>query len=338
MNLLEIHEFFMVQSRIMKNIFITMKIPMTGIDILKNNGFNIDQNESDDVLSREDFMNSLSQKEYDAVLCTLRDKIDSAVFDKSPSTKVFSNYAVGYDNVDIEEAKKRGITITNTPGVLTEAVAKHTASLLLSISSRVVEGDKFVRAGKFTGWEPLLLLGTELKGKKLGIVGAGRIGVRVAQMMRKGFDMEIIYYDIGRNENIESLTDAKFYQSLSDLVSESDFVSIHTPLNENTRNLFNEDLLSKMKKEAYLINTSRGPVVDEDALVKILKQEKIRGAALDVFENEPLLAKGLKDLDNVVLTPHTASATYETRAEMSRIAAENIINVLEGRDPISRVV
>ncbi|NIT03512.1 D-glycerate dehydrogenase, partial [Candidatus Saccharibacteria bacterium] len=214
--------------------------------------------------------------------------------------------AVGYDNIDVPAATKRGIMVTNTPGVLTEAVAEHTFALLLAIARRIVESDQFTRAGKYKGWEPMLLLGTELEGKTLGVVGLGRIGARVAQMAARGMGMKVIYYDIKRNPSFERELEVRFYKNLSSLLGEADFVSLHVPLLPTTRHLIGAKELKTMKKSAYLINTSRGPVVDERALVKALKGGWIRGAALDVYEEEPKLAPGLAKLDNVVLAPHTA--------------------------------
>ena len=223
--------------------------------------------------------------------------------------------------------------ITNTPGVLTESVAEHTFALMMTAAKRIVEADKFTREGKYKGWAPMLFLGSGLEGKTLGIIGLGRIGSKVAYYAAKGFGMRVVYYDMVKNEDFEKNTKATFLESVNEVLKESDFVSIHVPLNESTRHLINEEKLKMMKPSAILINTSRGAVIDEKALVKILKDKVIRGAALDVFENEPEIAKGLADLDNVVLTPHIASATEETRSKMSEIAADNIIAALKGEIP-----
>jgi len=314
-------------------IYITRKIPEIGIKKLQEKGYEVDINPEDRVLSKEELISALKTKPYDAVLCLLTDKIDDDVFAAVPKAKIFVNYAVGYDNIDLEAAKKHKKIITNTPGVLTETVAEHTFALLISIARRIVEADKFTREGKYDGWAPMLFLGSDLLGKTLGVVGLGRIGSRVAYHARKGFDMNVIYYDIKRNEEFEKEFDAEYKEKVEEVLKEADFVSLHVPLLDSTRHLINEERLRMMKSSAYLINTSRGPVVDEKALVKILREKVIKGAALDVFEEEPKLADGLAELDNIILTPHIASATEETRSKMSEMAAENIISALEGRTP-----
>ncbi len=315
-----------------KKVYITRQIPESGINKLKEKGFEVDINEEDKVLNREELLTALKSKTYDAVLCLLTDQIDGEIFDACPSAKIFANYAVGYNNINVEDAKKRDVKISNTPGVLTETVAEHTFALLMAISKRIVEADKFTREGKYKGWAPMLFLGTDLLGKTLGVVGLGRIGAQVAKHAANGFGMNVVYYDIKRNEEFEKESGASFKENVDDVLKEADFISVHVPLLDSTKHLINEERLSIMKENAYLINTSRGPVVDENALVKILKDKKIKGAALDVFEEEPELAEGLADLENVILTPHVASATEGTRSKMSEMAAENIIAVLEGKE------
>jgi len=222
--------------------------------------------------------------------------------------------------------------VTNTPGVLTDAVAEHTIALLFSIAERIVEADRYTRAGKYKAWGPKLLLGADIKGKTLGIIGLGRIGSAVAQRMQDGFDVKIIYYDVKRNEDLEKKYNIE-YRELDDLLKEVDFVSLHTILTDDTRHLINAERLKIMKPTAYLINTSRGPIIDEKALLEVLKNKTIAGAALDVFENEPELTPGLTELENIVLTPHIASATKETRDKMAEMAANNAIAALEGQTP-----
>ncbi|MEK7120001.1 MAG: D-glycerate dehydrogenase, partial [Patescibacteria group bacterium] len=271
-------------------------------------------------------------------LSLLTDKIDGEVMDASGGQlKIIANYAVGYDNLNLEDAKKRNIILTNTPEVLSETVAEHTFALLLAIAHRIVESDQYFRDGKYTGWAPLLLLGQDVSHKTLGVVGLGRIGSLVAKHAHKGFEMKVLYYDIKRNEDFEKEFNAQFRENVEDILKESDFVSLHVPLLPSTKHLMNEERLKMMKKSAYLINTSRGPVIDENALVKALKEGWIRGAALDVYENEPKSALGLTDLPNAILTPHTASATEETRSQMSILAAKNIIAVLGGKPPITPI-
>lgn len=316
-----------------KKIYITRRIPESGINLLKDKGYEVDVSEKDGVLSREELLDALRAKPYDGVLPLLTDAIDAEVFDAVPSAKIFANYAVGFNNIDTEEAKKRGVTVTNTPGVLTDTVAEHTVSLMLSITSRISEGDRFVRGGKYDGWAPMLLLGTDLKGKTLGILGAGRIGSRVAHICAQGLGMSIIYYDVKQNEDFEKEHGATFYSSVEEVLKEADVVTVHVPLLDSTRHLINAERLALMKPSAYLVNSSRGPVIDENALVEALKKRTIKGAALDVFEEEPKLASGLAELENVVITPHIASATEETRGAMSDIAAQNIIAFLEGETP-----
>lgn len=317
-------------STMSKKVFVTRKIPAPAEEMLRGKGYEVTVSEKDGVLTREELGAALGKAPYDGVLCLLTDKINAEVFDASPSAKIFANYAVGFDNVDLVEAKKRGITITNTPGVLTDSVAEHTFGLLLALSCRIVEGDSYIRAGKYHGWEPELLLGLDLKGMTLGLVGAGRIGSRVAKHAA-GFDMNVIYYDVVRNESFEKETGAKFFPVLEDVLKTADVVSIHVPLLPTTHHLINAERLALMKPTAFLLNTSRGAVVDENALVAALQKKIIRGAGLDVFEFEPKLAEGLAALPNVVLTPHIASATEHARSEMARIAAENLIAFFDGQ-------
>lgn len=321
----------------MSKIYITRRIPEAGIKMLQDAGHEVDVSKKDGVLTKEELLKNLGKKEYDAVLCLLTDKIDSEVYDAVPNAKIFANYAVGYNNINVDEAKKRGIVVTNTPGVLTDTVAEHTMALMLSLMRRVAEGDKFTKAGNYHGWAPEMLLGTDLKGKTLGVLGAGRIGYRVAHHANKGFDMKIIYYDIKRNEDFDVDFEAEFKETPDDVLKEADVVTVHVPLLPTTKHLINKERLALMKPGAYLINSSRGPVIDEFALVDALKAGRIKGASLDVYENEPELAPGLAELPNVVLTPHIASATEETRGKMSSIAAQNIIDFLAGKEPENKV-
>ncbi len=318
-------------------IFVTRKIPGKGIEMLREAGHEVDVSEKNGVLTKGELITALKAKEYDAVLCLLTDTIDGEVFDAAPKAKVFANYAVGFNNIDITAAKERGVTITNTPDVLTDSVAELTFTLLLAISKRLVESDTYMRSGKYIGWEPELLLGTDLKGKTLGLLGAGRIGSRVAYMASRALDMKVIYYDVKQNEHIEKETGATFRASVDEVLKEADAVTIHVPLLDSTKHLMNRERLATMKKSAYLINTSRGPVVDEVSLVEALKNGVIKGAAIDVFENEPKMAEGLAALPNVIITPHIASATEGTRGAMGELAAQNIIAILSGKPPITEV-
>ena len=273
-------------------------------------------------------------KGVDAMLSILTEKIDSEIMDAgSPTLKIIANYAVGFDNIDLEAAKKHNILVTNTPGVLTNTVAEHTFALMLSIAHRISEADRFSRAGKYHAWGPNLLLGTDLFGKTLGIVGLGRIGSRVSLHAVKGFEMKVLYSDPKPNHDFEKEFGAQYVEKVDELLPLCDFVSIHVPLLDSTHHLINEARLRTMKHSAYLINTSRGPIVDEKALAKALSQKWIRGAAIDVFEFEPEIVPELKELDNVIITPHIASATEETRNKMAEMAAQNVIEALEGRTP-----
>jgi glyoxylate reductase len=273
-------------------------------------------------------------RDVDALVTLLSDKIDAEVFDAAPKLKIVAQMAVGFDNIDVAEATRRGIYVTNTPGVLTETTADFAWALLMAVARRVVEADKYVRSGQWkVSWHPSMLLGRDVYGATLGIVGAGRIGTAVARRA-KGFNMKILYYDVvPMPPEIEKELDAKRVD-LDTLLRESDFVSIHVPLIKETYHLINEEKLKLMKKTAYLINNSRGPVVDEKALYKALKEGWIAGAALDVFEQEPTpLDNPLLKLDNVVVAPHISSASYETRSRMAEMVAENLIAFFDGKTP-----
>ncbi len=319
-----------------KKIFVTRNIPDKGLNMLQAKGYEVDVSPKDYPLSKKQLIKYISKKPYDAVLCLLTDTIDKEVFAACPTAKIFANYAVGFNNINLEDAKTAGIMITNTPGGLTDTVAEHTFGLIIALTSRIVEGDNFIRKGKYSGWDPMLLLGTDLENKTLGILGTGHIGSRVARIA-KGFGMHIAYYDVKRNEQLEQEVGAKFSPTPEELLQFADIISVHVPLLDSTKHLINAERLKMMKPSAYLVNTSRGPVIDEAALVDALQKGTIRGAGLDVFENEPKLAKGLVKLPNVVLTPHIASATESTRQEMSFMAANNIIEFLEGRVPPNAV-
>ncbi len=272
-------------------------------------------------------------REVDALVTLLSDKINAEVFDAAPRLKIVSQFAVGFDNIDVEEATKRGIYVTNTPGVLTETVADFAWTLLMAVARRIVEADKYVREGKWkVGWHPSMFLGRDIHGATLGIIGAGRIGSAVARRA-KCFNMKILYYDIRSNPQLEKETGAKF-ADLNSLLKESDFISVHVPLTKETYHLIDAERLKLVKETAYLINTARGPVIDEKALYEALKDGRLAGAALDVFEQEPTsIDNPLLKLDNVILAPHIASASHETRSRMAEMVAENLIAFFEGRQP-----
>ncbi len=312
-------------------VYVTRIIPEPGLEILRKY-VDIELHESKEwPPSREELIEKVKDK--DGLLCLLTDKIDAEVMDAAPNLKVISTYSVGFDHIDIDAATKRGIYVTHTPGVLTDAVAEFTVGLLLAITRRIVEADAVVKNGKWDKpWNPYFLTGPELKGKTLGIIGLGRIGRAVAKKV-KGFEMKVIYYDVYRNEKAEKELGVE-YVDLETLLKTSDFVSLHVPLLKETYHMIGEKELKLMKPTAYLINTARGAVVDTDALVKALKEGWIAGAALDVFEQEPLPPDHpLTKLDNVILAPHIASATIEARQRMAELAANNLVAVLKGEMP-----
>ena len=281
-------------------------------------------------ISREDLLKEV--KGVTGIISLLTEKIDAAVMDAAgPSLKVISNYAVGFDNIDVPEATKRGICVTNTPGVLTEAVAEEVIALTLALFRRIAEGDRFIRAGKYKGWEPDLLLGTGLKDKVMGIVGLGRIG-RWTARMAGALGMKIIYFNRHRDEEFEEEYDVA-YHTLDQLLNMADVVSLSVPLTPETKHMIGERELKLMKSTALLINTARGAVVDEKALIVALKERWIAGAGLDVFEDESSIPSELCELPNTVMTPHTASATVEARLAMARIVTDNMNDALEGRQP-----
>jgi glyoxylate reductase len=269
----------------------------------------------------------------DALVSLLSDKIDAEVFDAAPKLKIVSQIAVGFDNIDLKEATNRGIYVTNTPEVLTDTTADFAWALLMALARRVVEADKYVRNGQWkVAWHPEMLQGRDVYGATIGIIGAGRIGFGVAQRAT-GFKMKILFYDVIPRPEMEKDFGAKRVD-LDTLLRESDFVSVHVPLMKETVHLINQERLRLMKKTAYIVNNSRGPVVDEKALYNALKEGKIAGAGLDVFEQEPLrIDSPLLKLDNVILAPHISSSSYETRSRMAEMVAENLIAYFEKRTP-----
>lgn len=310
-------------------VYVTRQIPEPGLELITKD-CEMEINTEDRVLTREEIIRNVKGK--DGLLCLLTDDIDEQIMDAEPNLKIISNYAVGYNNIDVEAATKRGIIVTNTPGVLTDTTADLAWALLMSVARRIVEGDKFTRSRKFKGWGPMLLLGTDVYGKTLGIIGLGRIGRAMAKRAR-GFDMEVIYYDLYRaDESTERKLNVR-YVPFEELLKQADFVSIHVPLSKETHHLFGKKEFEMMKKSAYLINSARGPIVDEKALVEALVNKEIAGAGLDVYENEPMVEEKLLELDNVVLIPHLGSATLETRTKMALMAAENLLAGLKGEKP-----
>jgi glyoxylate reductase len=316
----------------MAEIFITRSVFKDAIDILKKEHHTIDINDSDRILPVRELVKRAHGKA--GLICLLNDRIDSAIMDKLPSLKVISNVAVGYDNIDIDAATRRGIMVTNTPGVLTETTADLAFALLLCAARKIAEADQYTREGKFKNWQLMQPhMGVDVYEKILGIVGMGAIGQAVAKRAKKGFDMQVIYYGLSRKESVEKEYGAQFVE-FDELLAISDFISIHVPLAEKTRYLFSTETFKKMKNTAILINTARGPVVDEAALVEAIKDGQIRGAALDVFEEEPSIHPELiKIKENVVLAPHIGSASIETRLRMAKMAARNMVEGLKGNIP-----
>lgn len=324
-------------------VFVTREIPDEGIKMLKKaSNVKLEIFEHDKKIPRAELKRRV--KGADIILSILTEQMDAEIMDAAgPQLKMIANYAVGFNNIDLDAAKLRGITVTNAPneqGV--ESVAEHTIALMFALAKRIVETDKFTRAGKYKSWGPQLLLGTDLWGKTIGIIGSGQIGSGVVHRLHDGFNMKIVYTDIKKNPKLERETGAK-YHSMAQLLKQSDFVSLHVPLLPSTRHLIGAKELKMMKKTAFLINTARGPVVDEKALVRSLMRGEIAGAGLDVYECEPMIDcdpndnLDLRTLPNVVLTPHTASATLETRQVMSRIAAQNILSFVRGKIPPNKV-
>jgi glyoxylate reductase len=306
------------------------KIPEPGPAMLARK-YSVTMNRNSSSPSRKEILRNVVGN--DALLCTLNERIDRKVMEKAgPRLKVISTMSTGYDHIDIKEARNRGIHVTFTGEVLSEATADLTFALILAVSRRVVLADNYIRQKKWkVGWSPDLFLGSNVYGKTIGLIGAGRIGRAVAQRA-KGFGMNILYHNRRRLERkLENEMSAK-YVEIDTILRESDFVSIHASLNNENRYMINESKLKLMKNTAYLINTSRGQLVDERSLISALRNKWIAGAALDVFESEPLKANSpLIKMKNVVLLPHIGSATYRVRSRMSQIAAQNIIAVLEGR-------
>lgn len=311
-------------------VYVTRKIPQSALDILRPVADLTIWDREDvppprDVLLRE-------VAEATGVLSLLTDRIDGEVMDAAPRLKVISNFAVGFDNIDVGAATARRIVVTNTPEVLTETVADFAFCLILAAARRLVEADAYTRAGKWKTWEPLLLAGQDVYRATLGLIGLGRIGSAVARRA-KGFQMRVIYYDPFRREDLEKSLGIE-YRPFADVLRDADALSVHVPLSEQTRHLIGREQFSLMKKTAVFVNTSRGPVVDQRALTEALAGRQIFAAGIDVFEQEPVSGDDpLLALDNVVVAPHIASASVPTRIRMATLAAENLVAVLQGRRP-----
>jgi glyoxylate reductase len=311
----------------MPRVLVTRSVPDVTLETLLRGlpAVDLDIHEGDAPLPPGELRDRLT--ESDGLLCTLHDRIDAALLrsGRDGGLRVVANFAVGVDNIDLAAAREFGIVVTNTPDVLTDATAEVAVGLLLSCARRFVEGDAMVRSGEFHGWAPLLHLGHAVYGKTVAIIGAGRIGRRVGETMRLGFGCRVVYHSRSEPADLDAL------------LAEADFVSLHCPLTPGTHHLLDRRRLSLLKPTAVLVNTARGPVVDEEALVDLLCERRIAAAGLDVFEREPALAEGLSRLPNAILLPHIGSATFEARDAMGRIAAQSIVDVLSGKEPAHRV-
>ncbi len=322
-----------------KKIFITRQVPELAIKMLRDKGYEVKVGDFKVPPTKKQLMRAVKGKGYDAMLTLLTDQVDKDLLESvGEQLKIVSNYAVGYNNIVLKDAASRGVIVTNTPGNFSDCIAEHTVALILALTTRLVEADKYVRKGKYKGWDPMIFIGTDLSGKTLGILGAGHIGERVAMHLGKGFGMPVLYYDVKRNDILEKEYGAVFCETPEEVLRKADIVSLHVPLLPSTTHLMNAERLAMMKPSAFIVNTSRGPVLEESALIDALLAGKIAGAGLDVFEFEPKIARKLLKMKNVVLTPHIASARQSARDEMARLAAQNIIDVFEDREPKGKVV
>ncbi|MER3447125.1 MAG: D-glycerate dehydrogenase [Candidatus Dadabacteria bacterium] len=312
----------------MKKVFITANLPGRAVEILKRD-FHVEVFPEERAPTRDELIEGA--KDAHALITMLSDRVDRTLIDSCPNLRVVSNCAVGTENIDIKYATKRGIFVTNTPGILTETTADLAWALVLSISRRVIEGDSFIRGGGFIGWRPSLLMGLSVYGKTMGIYGMGRIGAAVGRRAR-GFDMGVIYHNRNRNKEAEEGIKAR-YVDFSTLLRESDFLVITAPLNEDTRGRFGTQEFRQMKRISVIVNVGRGQIIREKELALALKEGIIWGAGLDVYEREPIVEAELLGLRNVVLLPHLGSASQETREEMAEMAVENVIMALNGRMP-----
>ena len=311
------------------NVLVTGNLPEHILALIRAE-HTVEVNTEDRPMARDQLLDAASGKH--GILSMLTDRVDDELLDRAPDLAVVANCAVGYDNIDVAAATRRRITVTNTPGVLTDSTADVAFALMLAVARRLVEGDYRVRTGQFKHFAPFYFLGQDISGKTLGIIGMGRIGQAVAKRAA-GFDMSIIYTSRTRLPVEKEQAIGTRYADFNTVLRESDILSVHVPLTPQTRHLMGETQLRMMKPSAILINTARGPVIDEIALLKALREEWIAGAGLDVYENEPILTPGLTECDNAVLLPHVGSATIETRTRMARLAAENLLAGLRGAVP-----
>ncbi len=313
-------------------VYVTRLIPQAGLDLLRET-CEVEVNPEEGPLSREKLLTKV--KDRHGVIGLPTDRIDAEFFEAAKALRGYANFGVGFDNVDVAEATRRNIPVSNTPGVLTNATAEFAWALLFAVARRIVETDQIMRSGTWSGGGPLQYIGADVTGKTLGIIGSGRIGTAMA-LMSKGFRMPVLYTNASGKENETLKVELGARRvSLDQLLGESDFISLHTPLTPATLHLITAETFARMKPTAILINTARGPVIKEDDLVAALGSRTIAGAGLDVYEFEPKMAPGLADLDNAVVVPHIASATSSSRAGVSLLAARNLLAMLQGRKPES---
>lgn len=315
----------------MANVLITAAIPQAALEVLQKAGLNVESYTGDGLITKAELLERIVGKDY--LITPLSTQVDKDVIDADPQLKLIANYGAGFNNIDVKYAREKNIPVTNTPKVSTISTAEVTTGLIISLMHRIVEGDKMMRTTGFAGWAPLFFLGHELAGKTLGIFGMGQIGQAVAKRMA-AFDMKIIYTQRHQSSpEVEQKLNAKFVP-MADLINQSDVLTLHAPLTSETRHILGAEQFNQMKNSAYLINASRGPVIDEAALLDALQNHELAGAALDVYEKEPEVADGFKKLKNVILTPHIGNATVEARNAMANIVANNVVLMNQGKKPL----
>ncbi|MDN6968880.1 hydroxyacid dehydrogenase [Oenococcus sp. UCMA 17063] len=314
----------------MKNVLITAELPQVANSILQQAGLNVEIFTGDKLITKKELLDKVKDKDF--LITSLSTDVDEDVINAAPKLKLIANFGAGFNNIDINSARAKEISVTNTPFVSTTSVAEVTAGLIISLSHRLVEGDNLMHDQGFNGWSPLFFLGHELSKKTLGIIGMGQIGKALAKRMQ-AFDMKIVYTQRHHlKEDEEKELHAAFLEK-DELIKQSDVISLHLPLTENTHHLLGAKEFANMKKTSFLINAARGPLIDENALLKSLKEKQLAGAALDVYEHEPEVDDQFKKMKNVILTPHIGNATIEARDAMAEVVAKNVVSVLNGEKP-----
>lgn len=316
-------------------IVVTRRWPESVEDELRRRFPSVHLNADDVPLGAEGLRNAVL--EADIVLPTVSDRLPAEMFEGEIRTRFLGNYGVGYNHIDVEAAAGAGVVVTNTPGVLTDTTADTAMTLLLMVARRAGEGERELRAGRWTGWRPTHMMGADVTGKTLGVLGMGRIGAAVARRAHFGFAMPVVFYDPAEQVGDHGVPDARRLDTVEEVLEQADFVSLHLPGGGHNRHLIDEKRLARMKPTAFLVNSARGDIVDQRALVDALRGGGIAGAGLDVYEGEPDVPQELRDQENVVLLPHLGSATLETRTAMGRLVLENLDAYLDGREPPCRV-